>query len=952
MKKGICLLLMILFGSVRILAQGVGIGTLTPHPNAALDVRGVNKGLLIPRGDASSRNVLNTNTAKGLMVYDTTSNLVWIHNGNGLASGWQSLTTGASYWTLNGALGTEIKNSNIGGLWSANATTVLSDAGLIAPPVSGPGTRLMWIPQKSAFRVGTTDSGHWDAGNIGNWSFASGLNTTANASYAFAMGTGSKASGLTSTSLGWFTKATGDISSSLGFKTYAKSYASVALGRWNDSITISNNTTWINADPLFMIGNGTSESARHNALVVYKNGNMILKSPAPFYYSKLPAEYPLPVSGEGTRMMWLPEISAFRVGTVADTAWDSPNVGVGSFALGLDVMASGIGSTAMGSNTQARAHGSTSMGVGTRAKGFGSTVIGMYNDRIITEDETDPQPTTPLFIIGNGDNLSDRSNAMVVRKDGHVGIGTDAPSTYLHVDVGTHISDGFLVQGNSSGSATVPDLGAGNRMMFYPAKGAFRAGGVASAGWDNSFTGNYSVAMGYNTSARGSSSTALGIGSTAQGDYSLATGGSSIANGNYSTAMGKSTKATGINSIAMGEFTLAGGLNSTAMGYLNLARSSQSTAAGTINIAKGFSSFVVGMYNDSLMTATETAVNPTTPLFIVGNGDGVAVGERHNAMVVRKDGNVGIGTNIPVTRLNIVGNTAVPAIPGPTSNGVLRIGVSGIEGIDMGKMGSTPYAAWMQAGYNGATADPISLQPSGGNVGIGTTIPLSSAALDINSTTRGFLPPRMTFANRNAISSPVPGLMIWCSNCGAYGQMQIYNGAYWSNLTGSPGVGTPVVGMYDAGGIIAYILQPGDPGYMAGEVHGLIVASEDQAPGSGAPWGCSGTNIPGAAGTAIGTGNQNTIDIITGCVTTLIAARDCSNYVTEGYSDWYLPSKDELNKLYLNQAAIGNLSGGFYWSSSEFSAGNAWTQDLSAGAGTVANQSKSSSYYVRAVRSF
>jgi hypothetical protein len=69
-----------------------------------------------------------------------------------------------------------------------------------------------------------------------------------------------------------------------------------------------------------------------------------------------------------------------------------------------------------------------------------------------------------------------------------------------------------------------------------------------------------------------------------------------------------------------------------------------------------------------------------------------------------------------------------------------------------------------------------------GNIGIGTTSPHASAALDIASTERGFLPPRMTQVQRDAIASLVAGLMIWCNDCGEYGQTQVYNGSSWTNL--------------------------------------------------------------------------------------------------------------------------------------------------------------------------
>ena len=70
-------------------------------------------------------------------------------------------------------------------------------------------------------------------------------------------------------------------------------------------------------------------------------------------------------------------------------------------------------------------------------------------------------------------------------------------------------------------------------------------------------------------------------------------------------------------------------------------------------------------------------------------------------------------------------------------------------------------------------------------VGIGTTNPDTSAALDITSITKGLLPPRMTTTQRNAISSPAVGLMIYCTNCGTNGEPQFYNGSAWVNLIGS-----------------------------------------------------------------------------------------------------------------------------------------------------------------------
>ena len=250
-----------------------------------------------------------------------------------------------------------------------------------------------------------------------------------------------------------------------------------------------------------------------------------------------------------------------------------------------------------------------------------------------------PGSNSPWSVSGND----------IYYNTGNVGIGV-SPKTTLHIGDGQRVLFG------------ADTMGSGDKLMWLPDLHAFRVGtistGAASSYWDRDSIGSYSFASGFNSRAQGFGGTALGRDVEAQGSYSFASGYFSNANGQYSTAMGFNTDALGLGSTAIGYSTDAEENYSFSAGYFSEAQAIYSVAIGYAVQAQSYSSMAIGRYN--VGGGSATSWNSSDPIFEIGIG--TSNSNRANAITVRKDGNVGIGTTVPLAALQVNGQVRFASV--------------------------------------------------------------------------------------------------------------------------------------------------------------------------------------------------------------------------------------------------------------------------------------------------
>jgi uncharacterized protein (TIGR02145 family) len=782
MKK----LLMLLFGMLILattaLAQ-VGIGTTTPNASAMLDVYSVDKGLLIPRMETSKR--LNMTPVNGMMVYDSDLNQFFVYE----KGGWVWMGTGDATWNRNAFF---------------FRTTLANSGDNVGIGTSSPAEQLH-ITKNFRFPASTTTTGniYKDADlflhNFGTQNTFLGLlsgNLTLTGSNNTALGYRSlypNSTGLKNTAVGSGALAantTGNLSVAIGYD---------ALNNQSGNAADNNlANTAIGVESLRLLTPTSVTNGRYNTSLGYRSGYSLSTG-----YSNVIIGY-----------------QAAQSGTVMTTGYENVIIGYNADA-GDDARSNVV---LIGANTQATKKNQVRLG-NDLIDGF--FCMGAYNGT-----STDPanvvvdatgqimRSSAPVttgtgvankvaFWNGTG-SLNYNNNFHWDNTNQRLGIGASLPSSKLTVGNGTYAT--FAVEA-PAGLTGTKNILAG-----------IGAGGVLTTGKNNSLyghnagfhltMGSSNVVMGKEalyTSTIGSLNIAVGdsaLFSNTSGNINAAignealfantTGNSNIAIGNkalhqnttrsYLVAIGDSamysnttgiqntavgskalySNTTGFDNIATGEralFSNTTGYNNTASGF----KAMQSNIAGGSNVAFGTRALESNTAGNSNAAFGFEALNRTTTGY-----SNVAVGAGTSYSTTTGSRSVAIGDSALYSATTTSGNVALGYKAGYHEVGGNRFYVDNQPRSDMNDGRSK---AMM---YGTFAAEPEDQKLGiNANVGVGTTLPNASAILDVTSSTKGVLISRLTTTQRNAVSNPAEGLIIYNTTTDKF---EYYDGSAWKTM--------------------------------------------------------------------------------------------------------------------------------------------------------------------------
>ena len=190
---------------------------------------------------------------------------------------------------------------------------------------------------------------------------------------------------------------------------------------------------------------------------------------------------------------------------------------------------------------------------------------------------------------------------------------------------------------------------------------------------------------------------------------------------------------------------------------------------------------------------------------------------------------------------------------------------------------------------------------------------------------------------------------------GAAGTNGAFTNSQTNNIGGTNGTTACAVGLQGPGGGIVF-MTPSTLGNTSGLFYEAAPSTWYSPSGDPTSAWCNNSNtllgVAATSGTGAMDGANKTAVMLGVCTSGAANLADAYTATVSGvvYGDWFLPSKGELNQMYVYQDTIGGFASDDYWSSSEYGASNAWLQAF-LGEGQL-NNSKTVPYYVRPVRAF
>ena len=330
------------------------------------------------------------------------------------------------------------------------------------PPASGAGVRMMWYPDKAAFRVGRVTGLNWDKDSIGVSSFAIGFNSKAtksnstalgnssfaNGTNAFAAGHLTMADGTTSTALGRQTQALGNYSTATGYLTVSSGVASFAAGEQTtanfDYATSFGFLTTASGQSSLATGLNTLASGQSSFAGGYGSFAGGHASSALGFETNATGSYAMSIgdhtTASGESSLAIGKNTSASGSNSASAGFLSSASGSNAFAIGSQViamgnesvamgnlsLADGLSAFAMGSGARARGDYSIALGNNTYAKAFASVAIGQYNDTTNMVSTDSWVLSDPVFVIGNG-VPGFGSNILTVYKNGKISLNISSP---------------------------------------------------------------------------------------------------------------------------------------------------------------------------------------------------------------------------------------------------------------------------------------------------------------------------------------------------------------------------------------------------------------------------------------------------------------------------------------------------------------------------------------------